>query len=203
MNDNAKLILSDGELAIVCDKDIILTKKNIIEKASNLFNEMAKFSGVIFAKNLQPYKVLQKTIPKIYKGENYNSFPYVLMDYPSTFEKENIFVIRTMFWWGNFISITLHIKGKYKTYFEKNIFNSKENDFYICVNETQWEHHFKDDNYTQLQSLTHEQLKDIQQKSFIKIALKFELHHWNLMQQILPEGYKKINELLLTSNTVK
>lgn len=202
MNNIAKLTLSTGELALATDKNIILTKKIIIEKAYNLFNEMAKMSNIIFAPNLQSYEAMQKAIPKIYKGENYNSYPYVLMDYPSCFENKNIFTVRTMFWWGNFISITLHLSGKYKTVFEKNILNSKEADFFICINENQWQHHFEEDNYKQLQTLSNLEMKNLQQKSFIKAALKYELHHWNMMQQILPEGYKKINELL-TPNTMK
>ena len=32
---------------------------------------------------------------------------------PAVFSKENIFAIRTMFWWGNFFSISLHVSGKY------------------------------------------------------------------------------------------
>jgi hypothetical protein len=34
------------------------------------------------------------------------------------------------------------------------------------------------------------------EKSFLKIAFKYELHHWNMMQSILPIGYKKIAGLL-------
>jgi hypothetical protein len=196
MNDTAKLTLSSGELALAMDKNIILTKKIIIEKAYNLFSEMAKAANIIFAKNLQPFDTILKAIPKIYKAENYNSFPYVLMDYPSTFEKENIFTVRTMFWWGNFMSITLHLSGEYKTVFEKKILDNREVDFYICVNENQWQHHFEADNYKPFSTLSVAEIEIIQQRKFIKIALKYELHHWNMMQQILPEGYKKINELL-------
>ena len=54
--------------------------------------------------------IVQST-PKIAKGENYLQLPYVLLDYPRCFDKENIFAIRTMFWWGNFFSITLHLSG--------------------------------------------------------------------------------------------
>jgi hypothetical protein len=200
MNDTAKLTLSSGELALASDKNIILTKKIIIEKATNLFNEMAKEINIIFAKNVQPFELLQQAIPKIYKGENYNAFPYILMDYPSTFEKENIFTVRTMFWWGNFMSITLHLSGSYKTFFETNILQQKETDFYICVNENQWQHHFEEDNYKLLSTLSANEMNNIKQQNFIKVALKYELHHWNMMQSLLPEGYKKINELLENEN---
>jgi hypothetical protein len=203
MNNIANLTLSSGELALAMDKDIILTKKIIIEKAFSLLNEMIKPINGIFSTNLFQYQSLSTAIPKIYKGENYNSFPYVLMDYPSTFDKENIFTIRTMFWWGNFVSITLLLSGKYKSIFYKNILNNIDDSFFICINENQWQHHFEEDNYKKYSSLTDVEIENIMQKEFIKIALKYELHHWNMMQQILPEGYKKINELLLTTNSVE
>ena len=202
LNNLPNLTLSCGELALAMDKNIILTKKIIIEKVYALFSEMAIAANIVFAPSLNSFEFISKSIPKIYKGENYKSFPYVLMDYPATFKKENIFAVRTMFWWGNFISITLHISGKYKTVFEKNILNANKNDFFICVNENEWQHHFEDDNYKLLDALSAEEKDIVKEKNFIKIALKYELHHWNMMQYILPEGYKKL-EKLLASNSMK
>ena len=64
---------------------------------------------------------------------------------------KDIFAIRTMFWWGNFFSITLHLSGIYKTMFAQKIIACyellKETDFFICVHEEQWQHHFEKDNY--------------------------------------------------------
>ena len=59
-----------------------------------------------------PEEVLIQS-PKISRGENYNGLPYVMLDYPRCFGKEDVFAMRTMFWWGNFFSITWHLKGKY------------------------------------------------------------------------------------------
>ena len=64
--------------------------------------------------------------PKISKGENYKGLPWLVLDYPRYFNKEDIFAIRTLFWWGNFFSITLHISGKYKMRYEKKIIDSFE-----------------------------------------------------------------------------
>jgi hypothetical protein len=51
---------------------------------------------------------------KISRGENYQLLPYIILDYPSYFSRNNIFAVRTMFWWGNFFSITLHLSGDHK-----------------------------------------------------------------------------------------
>ncbi len=199
MSNNTKVTLSDGELTMAADKNIILTKRAVIETASALFNSLIPFINESFCHTISNIEKLSSSIPKITKGENYNGFPYVILDYPTVFEKENIFAIRTMFWWGNFISITLHLSGEYKKQFEKNILKTlnKENDFFIAISENEWQHHFEEDNYKKVSAINDGDLKTIEENNFIKIALKYKLHHWNMMQSILPEGYKKINELLL------
>ncbi len=196
MYDTTKVTLSDGELAMALNKDFILTKRSVIEKTSALFNSLISVINNIFFDTVSAIEDLPLRTPKITKGENYNGFPYVIMDYPASFDKENVFAIRTMFWWGNFISITLHLSGKYKAQLQENIYKNIDPDFFICTNENQWQHHFEEDNYQKYALSSPVEIKAFQQKEFIKIALKYELHHWNMMQSILPEGYSKINILL-------
>lgn len=199
MSDITKVTLSAGELAFVADKNIILTKRAVIETAAALFNSLIPTINESFCNTITHIDKLSSSIPKITKGENYNSFPYVILDYPAVFQKENIFAIRTMFWWGNFISITLHLSGKYKINFEENILKNinNENGFFIAIAKNEWQHHFEEDNYKKTSTINDSDIKKIQENNFIKVALKYELHHWNMMQLILPEGYKKINELLM------
>ena len=49
---------------------------------------------------------------KIFRGENYNGLPYLVLDYPKHFSKDSVFAFRALFWWGNFFSFTLHLQGK-------------------------------------------------------------------------------------------
>jgi len=200
MDNSTKVMLSAGELAMANDKDFILTKQAVISKAAALFNEQIPVISLNFREVVSTEGTLISAVPKISKGENYNGFPYVIMDYPATFSKENIFALRTMFWWGNFISITLHLKGTYKKkYAAKILANLKnENDFYISVGEDEWQHHFGDENFKKISPLTNDLKIQIESRIFFKIALKYELHHWNMMQSVLPEVYKKILNLLTT-----
>jgi hypothetical protein len=199
MSNTTKVTLSDGELTIASDKNIILTKRAVIETAGALFNSVIPSINENFSSTILNVDNLSSSMPKITKGENYNGFPYVILDCPAAFKKENIFAIRTMFWWGNFISITLHLSGKYKKYFEENIFAriKQGEDFFVCVGENEWQHSFEESNYKKTMAITQLEMSVLLQKYFLKVALKYELHHWNMMQSILPEGYKKINKLLL------
>ncbi len=198
MSDTTKVTLSDGELALAAEMNFILTKRKIIDTAAMLFNSQLPALNAIFANKLQQFDTIKARNPKITKGENYNGFPYVIMDYPASFEKDNIFALRTMFWWGNFFSITLHLSGKYKLAFEQNILKGQSDDsrLYLAVGDSEWQHHFGEDNYLAISKIPNEALPIIRDKHFIKIALKYELHHWNMMQSVLPEGYEIIKKCM-------
>ena len=110
MKSDAKIHLSKLETELIQNPEWIFTKQLIIKKVYKLFGELHEVYKQISEdeKKFLP-EFYQITGGRISKGENYGGLPYVMLDYPATFSKENIFTIRTMFWWGNFFSITLHL----------------------------------------------------------------------------------------------
>ena len=199
MSDKTKLTLSEDELAVAQDRHFILTKTRVIEKAAALFNCLLPGLNDTLRPVLHQNDIPGDGLPKISKGENYNGFPYVIMDHPALFGKKDVFAVRTMFWWGNFFSITLHISGGFKTAFEERIIeNVLQEDFFISTGDAEWQHHFGPDNFIPFGEVTQQQLTQIMSKNFLKVALKFDLNNWNNMLQLLPEGYKKIALLLRT-----
>jgi len=201
MADATKITLSDKELSLVTDAGWILTKHAIIQKVYSLFTECIPAVETALNKGgvVLPAEV-RSSVPKIYKGENYLQLPYVMLDHPRCFNGRDIFAIRTMFWWGNFFSITLHISGVYKIMMQENILKNNKltgNNFFIGVNEDQWQHHFEENNFLPLQQLSKDdQLKMLAQNDFTKLALKFDLHLWNNMPALLREGYHEIAAIL-------
>ncbi len=200
MDNNTKVTLSESELTMVTDKNIILTKRAIIQKAADLFMLQVPIITNVFKALVENDVLLQASIPKITKGENYKRLPYVILDYPASFKSENIFAVRTMFWWGNFISITLHLKGIYKEQYFKQILKEIKSDelIFISMSEEEWDHDFTLGNFENLSELTPNIYQKFEKQEFIKIALKYELHHWDMMQLILADGYKKIAEIIKT-----
>lgn len=195
-----KITLSPDELQLVNNSDWILTKRMIIDAAVHLFSGLANKTGSILEKEKDwlPLPVLLSE-PKISKGESYQQLPYVILDHPRCFDATNIFAIRTMFWWGNFFSCTLHLSGSYKKLFEEALIRNmdvfKKAGYYICINEDQWQHHFETGNYAEMNTRSEEEIKAIiTQQPFIKIARRFPLQQWNEMPALLERSF---SELLL------
>ncbi|MBK5269525.1 MAG: hypothetical protein JJE22_00795 [Bacteroidia bacterium] len=202
MKQKPKIQLSLYETELVNNAEWILTKNGVLIKVKQLLLNLQE-KQLEYLQNLSgslPEEVL-KTSPKISKGENYNGLPYLILDFPRFFDQKNIFAIRTMFWWGNFFSITLHLSGNNKILFSEKIISGyellKEKEFYICVHEDQWEHHFENYNYVAMDTWNNNDFANkINTSTFIKLAHKFPLKQWNDMQDILLQHFKLIVEVL-------
>lgn len=195
-----KIQFSKQELELFSDSALILTKNSILEKLQQLLGELQLRQKAIIEKSaaLLPEEVLN-TSAKISKGENYKGLPWLMLDYPRYFVQENIFAIRTMFWWGNFFSTTLHLSGRFKAQFQDQIFSSlkelAKHNFLICKSESQWHHSFEDDNYQLLQDITKEETLQLKVKSFLKLAKKIPLQHSEEAALLLTGDYKMLVNL--------
>jgi hypothetical protein len=194
---NANVKLSQSELLLVCDEQFILTKNNIINKVyllfgmlSDVFSDHTKTFSNIFSEEIQ------RASPKIYKGENYRGLPYVMLDYPRYFTKDDAFSIRCLFWWGNFFSIMLHVSGKYLKKYSDKIYQNllrENNQWYVCINADQWEYHFGNDNFVMPSK---ELLIQLQDKNFLKLAQKISLDKWDDAYDFFVESYKELLVIL-------
>ncbi|WP_301921740.1 hypothetical protein [Ferruginibacter sp.] len=202
MMNETKITLSAKELELVCNTEWILTKHNIIQKVMVLFSQAlaGMQQQTIEQKNNLPAAIFLKD-PKISKGENYKSLPYVMLDYPRFFEKENTLAIRTFFWWGNFFSINLQLAGKYRTQavpnLQENFLMLQQNNYWICINNKPWEHFFEEDNFLSIRQLTMDQFTTIlNRESFIKISKKQSLQHWDTVLLFIEQSFEEMLKLL-------
>lgn len=199
--NGAKIQLSEDELKLVQNANWILTKNTIIQKVYFLFGNLSEeMKNNLHHVNL-PIEILQTT-PKISRGESYKNLPYVMLDYPRLFNKKNVFAIRTFFWWGNYFSITFHLKGLYKEMFseaiKKNISLLIENNFYISNSEDEWQHEVDDINNYQLMSLLNQTdiNKIFVQQNFLKFSAKINFDKWNESEIMLRKLFVILLELI-------
>ncbi len=189
--NSSKIHLSPEELQLVQNAQLLLTKNTIIEKVYALFGELASAlqQSSIYSTNNLPAELFTLG-PKISRGEKYKGLPYVMLDYPRCFGKEDIFAVRTFFWWGNFFSVTLHLKGKYQQLFIPYLQNQTAllaaNNFQLCFTGEEWEHDLSEGNYIPLliNSGTISEM-NLVDKPFYKLTSRVELHQWNEMNERL------------------
>jgi hypothetical protein len=191
-----KMHLTEKELLILQDRGFLLTKATLLERINELLGQTREeLKGCIESSNF-PFPAGTDLIKgKISKGENYKNLPYMVLDYPTLFSKESIFAYRTMFWWGNFFSATLHLEGMALNYYRNSITHNFEKflnkNIYIGVGETPWQYHYEEDNYIILNE-THRDF--ITNCKFLKLSKKIELKKWN----DVPEFSTNFFELVLS-----
>jgi hypothetical protein len=148
-------------------------------------------------KDLLPTDVIKKS-PKISRGENYEGLPYVMLDYPRHFLKDDTFAIRTFFWWGNFFSITIQLSGKSYQQLLPKLNGAAErklfNNWYVGVNENKWLHHFRETNYLSIGGI--DLMKTLNKEDTIKMAKKIPLTEWDDVSIFLEENFKLLLSII-------
>ena len=165
------------ELDLASDPTILLIKYRMMEKVWDFLEE---FQGdlkrsLISLKGKLPAD-LNLDHSKISRGGNYKHLPYMILDFPAYFSKEHIFAYRTMFYWGNFISSTFHLQGKFvRKYGLDLIERFRDSDsIYFCVSNSPWEYVYKSNNYVLLKKVSVDEIEDhLQDTGFIKLSIKF------------------------------
>lgn len=177
------LKFSSEELEILNDLNFFLLKHSATQKMVELFGRLEVLLKGIVHQNELAVEGVNVSSGKIFRGENYNLFPYVLLDYPRLFSRESIFAFRTMFWWGSGFSFTLHLQGKALEQFRKTLLINQERmlnqDIYFCVNNTPWKYHYEKENYTLIDELPSSQMENyFSEKEFIKLSKRIPLEEY-------------------------
>ena len=199
--DTAKIRLSPEEEALIKRTDWILTKNNLLGKVNHLLSELQSRQVLALQGIPGISKEIVSSSPKISKGENYKGLPWLILDYPRLFSKESFFAIRTLFWWGNFFSTTLHVSGNYKDAYLQKIVGSfahlQEQKFCVCINKEEWQHHFEKDNYRCVEELSLSTFEAIAHHgSFMKLAKKISLDEWNDADAKMLEMFIQLVQIL-------
>ncbi len=182
-----KIGFTTEELGVVTDRSFVLLKHAAIKKITDGFGELERNLKKDIGQFDLPVEGLNTSTGKIFKGENYQLFPYVLLDYPRLFNTKSIFAFRTMFWWGHEFSFTIHVQGEALSYYrprmEKNIDQLMNQSVYYCVNENPWHYHFGTDNYLPIEEILNEHSAIPESKSFIKLSRKLPIDQFDLVYE--------------------
>jgi hypothetical protein len=188
----SKIQLSKAETELMQNAEIILTKNVVLQKMKELLEEVQEMQLNYAAQQLQHHEAFLVS-PKISKGENYQGLPYLILDYPRLSAGNNLFFIRSMFWWGRFFSSTLHVSGTYKEMFSGPVRNALPSlsRHFIGINADPWIHHFEPDNYKPIASISETEFDEINNYTeHLKVGISFPLQQWQESTVKLFESWK-------------
>lgn len=179
-----KIHWTEEELKVAGNTTFILTKHAVIRKVSDQFGVLERELKAIIGNYDLSHTKANVSAGKIFRGENYRLFPYVLLDFPRTFNTSTVFAFRSMFWWGHEFSFTLHLQGEALELFREkillNIEKLKNNGVWICVSETPWQYHFERTNYCPLEEFDTQALERvIRDKNFLKLSRKLPVEEFD------------------------
>ncbi len=194
--DRAKIALSAEELRLVSDPSVIFMKNSIISKVYALFGEL---STAAVARFQLPAEV-SGIPPKIARGEAYKGLPYVMLDYPRYFTATDVFALRTFFWWGRYVSVTLHVKGAYRDRMAQELLNNlaliTEN-IYLSTDGEEWDHDLEGGGYRVFSGqATAAESVLIREGSFLKISCFRKLEEWDTLHEWLERIHSEFGKLI-------
>jgi hypothetical protein len=190
----AKLTLSPAQRECLLNPGFILTKLAVQEKMVALMAELSAQYQASIPESFrgEPWVL---TGPKIARGEQYEQLPWVMLDYPRYFTREQVLAIRCFCWWGNYASITLQLSGSYMDRYRPAVEafwqTAEAKDWYWGVGENAWIHDLNSKAY-----LPWPAQEDRSQQGWLKIAKKIPLEQWDLLPDWYPAQYRLLMDLL-------
>lgn len=192
---SAKINVSEDELELMLNKEWLFQKRRIIEKVYEFFSVLHDEYNLIATEKKSTLSYLPvNRMGKISRGENLGGLPYLVLDYPALFSKKKIIAIRTLFWWGNFFSISLHLSGldvqpegtmPWLRYF-------KDHQFSINASGNEWNQEFNEGSFESFNRDFVVYANTIAGNGIFRVAYNASLTNWPEAQKVLIDGFEKI-----------
>lgn len=177
-------ILSDEEIKLLHSPAIFQAKRSLEKKLISVLESASGRLETAYAGNDSPFppEVLA-VAPKISRGENYLGYPWMILDHPRFFTREDVFAVRSFVWWTQGASFTLQLSGKYLEEFLPALINNADklelSGLYSGINDDPWIHHFGEDNYREIIDANHlmNEEENIRRRGYLKLMRRHSLEH--------------------------
>ncbi len=191
----SKVGLSDAEWQLAFGADFILTKNRIIDGVYQVFGELASSYQQLARPLSDCFPEVLAHPPKISKGEKYREMPWVMLDFPRSFNDANgHFAIRTFFWWGNFFSIQMHVSGRY---LQKTIAVAPElsaRGWMLGLTQQPWDYQLPNDGWLHPDKFPRGH--ETNNEWYLKAAKKIPIERWAECYSFMESAYSELVKLL-------
>jgi hypothetical protein len=180
LNDYNPLVCTDAEIALLRDQEIWKTKKKLTTKIDNLLGQIEAEARHRYTDCFENLSGL-KWRSKLSRGEQYEGYPYRILDAPGHFHHNHLSAVRNFIWFGHYACSYLLLKGT----------SALGVQISICTDATPWNHRFEENMISLDQGISL-----ISNHEFIKLGLKAELGSLEEMHLFFTESYRIYTELI-------
>jgi hypothetical protein len=108
------MAFTEKEIMLLSDQSVFEMKREATEKLKLLMESVR----LVLLERIEPKKLVAPSSTdfkrgQIAKGENYEGFPYVMLDFPKCFSKSDVFTYRTIFWYGHDLIFSVILAGEF------------------------------------------------------------------------------------------
>ena len=192
-------MLTQEQINLLNNVEVLLQKNKALAQIEQLM--LSCTPGLLaLADNLPALKPYLLKSPKLSRGEKYNNLPYRVLDFPRYYKKENAFAGRLMYLWAQPFSFQFYLAGKafqnHQSALLKNLATEKETDWLIGINTDPWNHNLSEDNYLSLATSSIEDIHQLANRPFLKIARTLPLEEWHLLPEFSCKAFCQFLSLL-------
>ncbi|MES2559608.1 MAG: hypothetical protein V4590_07710 [Bacteroidota bacterium] len=188
--------LTKHELDVASDTIYPQTKQSVMLKLQQLFTAC----GQKLNQNLAYQELTASRQFKITKGEQYKGMPYMVLDTPQIKGPQVNFVLRTMFWWGHYITCNLIIRTDNLSAHQEYKGIRKLRKTYLLNGSDLWEQDLDSPAFTKCSALSEDEIKSVvQSHTYLKLSRKIALRKYAELPKLVDAIYTE----WLTSLSIK
>ena len=126
---------------------------------------------------------------KITKGDHYNGFPYMLLDYPNHFSKNEIVAVRNLISFGNGFYSTMHLRGHVVNDALPRIAKINSTKAFVCTAHDEWLHHIDAQHWISVNDFSSSHHDQIKTQGWLKLGVQLEINEPETWTNALVEAY--------------
>lgn len=191
--------ISASELAKLQDQDFLLTKRIIDDKVTTLLlSAQQQLISYIKEKDIALPAEVSLSPRKVAKGENYQGLPYWVCDFPASMNKQDLWTFRVVVWWGNEVSMSQILKGKFKEQCNPLPLTSDQEDIFYSAHADPWKLELDTHSSLRFAERNSQKITDHFQKAdFFKLSMSLPLNEINKLPR---QSVISFDKLLATVN---
>jgi hypothetical protein len=184
---------NEAEIEFMQNRDLFPWKRDVMSKIAHTLNEvkLEMIKQEIHKHPIFPIDA-DRTTGKLSRGENTLGQPWMILDFPRLFNKEQVIACRTLFAWSYPIQQILHINGKaFNNLNISDVDISKTDRIKVACHKEEWIYLGESTDWRPANSVNKSEIEN----SF-RLSMQSSLENIAILPQVTVSNFKEILSVL-------